>query len=245
MRNFVFYPLFVAVFFAVSCNTAYKAEKVEYSGYRIQHQTSHDQSLISIIKPYGDSVNKLMNVVIGNNETKLERSRQAGTLGYFITDAYLEMARQKIDPKIDIAFMNSGGVRLPEMPAGPITQGKIFELMPFDNLMVVLKMKGSLLQQYLDTLAANDGIIESGMTLQVANKTARQVMIGGKPLDLNADYLIVHSDYVVNNSNLLKNINRNTNGYLLRDAIIDYVKNFERQGKKITVSNADRISYVN
>jgi hypothetical protein len=32
--------------------------------------------------------------------------------------------------------MNSGGIRLPEMPAGAITQGKIFELMPFDNLMV-------------------------------------------------------------------------------------------------------------
>ena len=245
MRNFVFYPLLITIFFAISCNTAYKAEKVEYSGYRIQHQTNNDQSLISIIKPYADSVNKLMKVVIGNNETKLERSRQAGTLGYFITDAYLEMARQKVDPKVDIAFMNIGGVRLPDLPAGPITQGKIFELMPFDNLMVVLKIKGSLLQQYLDTLAANDGIIESGITLQVANKTARQVIIGGKPLDPNADYLVVHSDYVVINSNLLKNINRNTNGYLLRDAIIDYVKDFERKGKKITVSNADRISYVN
>ena len=245
MRNFVFYPLLITIFFAISCNTAYKAEKVEYSGYRIQHQTNNDQSLISIIKPYADSVNKLMKVVIGNNETKLERSRQAGTLGYFITDAYLEMARQKVDPKVDIAFMNIGGVRLPDLPAGPITQGKIFELMPFDNLMVVLKIKGSLLQQYLDTLAANDGIIESGITLQVANKTARQVIIGGKPLDPNADYLVVHSDYVVINSNLLKNINRKTNGYMLRDSIIDYVKDFERKGKKITVSNADRISYVN
>src|SRR4030095_7321326 len=129
--------------------------------------------------------------------------------------------------------------------AGTITQGKIYELMPFDNLMVSLKIKGGLLKQYLDTLAANDGVIESGITMQIVNKTAQQVMIGNKPLDPDADYIIVHSDYVAMNSNLLKNINRSTNGYLLRDAILDYIKLFNREGKKITVSNTDRITYVN
>ena len=134
---------------------------------------------------------------------------------------------------------------MPEMSAGPVTQGKIFELMPFDNLMVILKVKGSLLRQYLDTLAANEGVIESGMTMQIVNKTVQQVMVGGKPLDLNADYIIAHSDYVVMNSGLLKNIKRNTNGYLLRDAILDYVKFLHSQNKKVIVTNTDRISYVN
>ena len=117
--------------------------------------------------------------------------------------------------------------------------------MPFDNLMVLLKVKGSLLKQYLDTLAANDGVIESGITMQIINKASQQVMVGDKPLDLNADYLIVHSDYVVINSNLLKNINRSVNGYLLRDAILDYIKLNSGKGKKMTVTNTDRISYVN
>ena len=185
-----------------------------------------------------------MNVVIGYNEKQLERKKQLNELGYFMTDAYLEMAGKKVDPKVDVAFMNTGGVRLPDLPAGAITQGKIFELMPFDNLMVLLKVKGSLLKQYLDTLAASDGIIESGITMQVVNKTVQQVMVGGKPLDLNADYNIVHSDYVVINSNLLKSINRSTNGYLLRDALLDYVKLMESLNKKITVSKIDRVTYV-
>jgi len=155
------------------------------------------------------------------------------------------MAKQKLDPKIDVAFMNSGGIRLPEIPAGAITQGKIFELMPFDNLMVLLKVKGSLLKQYLDTLAADEGVIESGITMQIVNKTAQQVLVGGKPLDLNEDYTIVHSDYVAMNSNLLKNIHRNTNGYLLRDALLDYVKSLNSQNKKVTVTNIERVNYVN
>jgi len=117
--------------------------------------------------------------------------------------------------------------------------------MPFDNLMVLLKMKGSLLKQYLDTLAAGEGVIESGITMQIVNKTAEQVMVGGKALDLNADYTIVHSDYVAISSNLLKNIPRSSNGYLLRDALLDYVKFINGQNKKVTVTNSDRISYVN
>jgi len=245
MRRPTIYPLLIAIFFTVSCNTSYQAQNVQYSSYKIQQNAAENKSLTTIIKPYSDSVNKLMNVVIGYNEANLERKRQGNMLGYFITDAYLEMARQKVDAKVDAAFMNSGGIRLPELPAGAITQGKIYELMPFDNLMVLLKMNGSLLKQYLDTLAANDGVIESGITMDIQNRTAQNVMVGGKPLDLNADYTIAHSDYVVINSNLLKNIKRSTNGYLLRDAIIDYVKFINVQGKKITVLNKDRIGYVN
>jgi 2',3'-cyclic-nucleotide 2'-phosphodiesterase (5'-nucleotidase family) len=244
MKRSAFFPLLITVLFTVSCHTTYRAENIQYSNYRIQ-RASADNSIAAIIKPYGDSVNKLMNVVIGFNESLLERKRQGNTLGYFITDAYLEMAKQKMGSHIDAAFMNSGGIRIPDLSAGVITQGKIFELMPFDNLMVLLKVKGSLLKQYIDTLAATDGVIQSGLTMQIINRTAQQVLVGGKPLDMNAEYTIVNSDYVVNNSGLLKNLPRITNGYLLRDAIIDYVKFNDSQGKKIKVSNTDRIIYVN
>src|SRR5688572_14821097 len=245
MKYSSIYPLFIAIFFALSCSTSYKAEKIQYSNYRIQQNAAESKSLTPIIKPYADSVNKLMNAVIGYNEIQLEKKRQGNTLGFFITDAYLEMARQKVNPKVDAAFMNSGGIRLPDLPAGAVTRGKIYELMPFDNLMVLLKLKGSQLKQYLDTLAATEGVIESGITMQIVNKTAQQVMVAGKPLDLNAEYIIAHSDYVAMNSNLLKNIDRNTNGYLLRDAIIHYIGFLNSQNRKITVSNIDRVSYVN
>lgn len=244
MAKILFYPLLISIFLSLSCHTSYKAGSVQYSNYKIQ-RAAGNTSLASVIKPYSDSVNKLMNAVIGYNETLLERKRPVNPLGYFITDAYLEMAKLKVNDKVDVAFMNSGGVRLPDLPAGAITQGKLFELMPFDNLMVQIKMKGNVLKQYLDTLAASEGIIQSGMTMRVVNKTAQQVMVSGKPIDANAEYTIVHSDYVAINSAFLKNMDRTTNGYLLRDAIIDYVKLLNSSGRKITVTNIDRVSYVN
>lgn len=244
MRKLPFYPLLVAIFFAVSCSTSYKTENAQYSYYRIQQYDEGSKSLATIVRPYSDSVNKLMNVVIGYNAAQLEKKIERNTLGFFMTDAYLEMAKQKFDTKVDAAFMNSGGIRLPEIPVGAVTQGKLFELMPFDNLMVLLKVKGRLLKQYLDTLAANEGVIESGITMKIVNKAVQEVFVGGEPLDLDVDYTIVHSDYVAMNSGLLKNINRTTNGYLLRDALIDYAKLINSQNKKITVTNIERVSYV-
>lgn len=245
MKKSLFYLLIFPFLLLLACNTSYKAETIHYSNYRLEQNTDQSKTLTSLIKPYGDSVNKKMDVVIGYNDVRLERKRPDNTLGYFMTDAYLYMAKQKLDTKVDAAFMNSGGIRLPDLPAGSITQGKIFELMPFDNLMMIVKIKGSLLRQYLDTLAAGDGVIESGITLQIADKKVQQVMIGGKPLDPGAEYSIVHSDYVITNSSLLKKLNHNTNGYLLRDALIDYVKLLNDQGKKIIVLNTDRVGYVN
>lgn len=238
-------PLLIAIFFAVSCNTSYKAGNVQYSNYRVQQYDAGSRSLANLVKPYSDSVNKLMSIVIGYNEIKLEKKRYSNTLGFFITDAYLEMARQKVDVKVDAAFMNSGGIRIPELPAGAVTQGNVFELMPFDNLMMLVRIKGSLLKQYLDTLAATEGVIQSGLSMQIANKTTEQVMVGTKPLDPNAEYTIVQSDYVVINSWLLRNLPGKANGYLLRDAIIDYIKVLNSHGKKIAVSNIDRVNYVN
>jgi len=244
MKKFISSTSLVVVFFFLSCHTSYKAEQVQYSSYRIQNTGAAGTSFSALLFHYSDSVNKLMNKVIGENESVLDKKRQANVLGYFIADAYLYMARKRHGEQVVAAFMNSGGVRLPELAAGPITLGKIFELMPFDNQMMVVKMKGSFLKQYLDTLLVRDGIIQSGLTLNVANKISEKVMVGDKPLDPNTEYTIVHSDYVVNNTPFLKDIYRNTDGYLLRDAIIDYVKSMSEQGKKIIVQNSGRVNYA-
>jgi len=244
MRKIVFNPLLISVLLVLSCHSEYRSEHIQYTSYRIKNSATADPEISSVMKPFADSVNKRMNGVICQNETKLEHKRRASTLGYFITDAYLYMANQKSAEKVDAAFMNSGGIRMQELPAGAVTEGKIYELMPFDNLMYILKIKGSLLKQYLDTLAASDGIIQSGLTVQVKNRMVQEVMIDGKPLDENADYRIVHSDYVVNTTPLLKKINYTNTVYLLRNAILDYVVYLNGQGKKITVSDKDRVIYA-
>ena len=243
MRKSHLLPLIFILFTQISFNPAFHSASVQYSNYRIHPTGDYHSSFTEIIKPYSDSVNKSMNDVIGENAKLLEKKSGKSELGYFMTDAFLNMARQKFNMQVDVAVINHGGIRLNEMTPGKITRGKIFELMPFDNLLVLQKIKGSVLKQYFDTLALADAVNLSGASLTISNKITTNVIVGDKPLDENREYIIANSDYNISISDLLRSVPVQNIGYLQRDAIIDYVVLLARQGKKITVENSNRIVY--
>lgn len=244
MRRKISTTLLFYLFLFVSCSQSFRSATVEYRNYNVQQKENRNSQINSIIKPYSDSVNGTMNNVIGENDALLEKSVRKNSLGFFMTDAFLFMANQKYKVHVDAAFMNHGGIRLNELQPGKITNGKIYELMPFDNLLLIQKVKGSILKQYLDTLAYYGTVIQSGLTLTVSNKKPGNIMLGGKPLDENADYIISNSDYIISNSEVLKNIPSQNIGYLQRDAIIEYVLMLSQKGKKIVVENTNRVVYA-
>jgi 2',3'-cyclic-nucleotide 2'-phosphodiesterase (5'-nucleotidase family) len=239
------YPLIlITLFLHVSCNPAFRSASVQYGNYRIRQADNADAAINQLIKPYSDSINKSMNDVIGENATLLEKKSKKSELGYFMADAFLYMAKQKFSTNVDAAFVNHGGIRLNELTAGKITRGKIFELMPFDNLLVLQKVNGRILKQYLDTLALGDAVNLSGISMTISDTKAKNIMVGDRPLDENKDYILANSDYNINNSELLKSLPVQNIGYLQRDAIIDYVIMFSRNGKKISVENNNRVVYA-
>ena len=130
------------------------------------------------------------------------------------------------------------------MPAGNVTTGKIFELMPFDNLLILQKLKGDVLQKLLDLIAEQGGWPVAGITMQIKDKKAINVMIGGKPLDPDSTYTTVNSDFVGNvgsNAEMLRGIPQITNGYLMRDAILDYIKKLKGKGENINANIENRV----
>lgn len=186
-----------------------------------------------------------MNDVVGIADITLEKKQPESTLGNFMTDAFFTMAEEKFNTKVDAAFMNYGGIRLTQLPAGNITTGKIFQLMPFDNLLVLQKLKGNVLQEFLNLVAAKGGSPVSGITMQIKDKKAVNVLVGGKPLDPEAVYTTVNSDFVANggdNADMLRNIPQITNGYLMRDALFDYIKKQKSQGKNISAKIENRVT---
>jgi 2',3'-cyclic-nucleotide 2'-phosphodiesterase (5'-nucleotidase family) len=186
-----------------------------------------------------------MNDVVGIAGMTLEKKSPEGTLGNFMPDAYYTMAKIKFGKPVDVAFMNFGGIRLTQLAAGNVTKGKIFELMPFDNLLILQQLKGSVLQQLLDLIAARGGWPVAGMTMQIKDKKAVNVMIGGKPLDPGATYITANSDFIANggdNADMLRNIPQDNIGYLMRDALFDYIKLLKAQGKNIEAVIENRVS---
>jgi 2',3'-cyclic-nucleotide 2'-phosphodiesterase (5'-nucleotidase family) len=153
------------------------------------------------------------------------------------------MAEKKYGVKPDVAFVNYGGIRLPSVKAGIITRGKIYELFPFDNILLLVKIKGTVLQQFLDHISNRGGWPVAGMTMQIKNNKAVQVVIQGQPLDLNKDYTIALGDYTANGGDdafMLKGLPQTNNGYLMRDALIDYASKL----KTINIRLEKRVSYA-
>lgn len=238
--------LFSWCLFAItSCHTSYQAQTVQYKDYRITAAASKDEGMQAVLKPYSDSVNKSMNDVIGIAEKSLDKKSPEGTLGNFMADAFLIMAREKFKTTVDVALMNYGGIRLTQLPAGNVTRGKIFELMPFDNILLLQQMKGSVLQQLLDLIAARGGWPVAGMTMQLKDKKAVNVMIGGKPIDPEIIYTIANSDFVANGGDdaaMLRPIPQINIGYFMRDALFDYIAKLKSQGKNISANEENRVT---
>ena len=80
------------------------------------------------------------------------------------------------------------------------------------------------MQQFLDLTAARGGWPVAGITMHIKDNKAVDVMINGKPLDPNATYTTANSDFVANggdNADMLRQIPQLTNGYLMRDALVE------------------------
>ena len=237
------YSLVILLIISYSCNPVYRASSVQYKDYPVQNERK-DSSLQKFLQPYADSVNSSMNLVIGELATTLEKRQPEGTLGNFMADAMKAMAEKYYETKVDGAFINYGGIRLTGMQAGTITRGKIFELMPFDNIIVLQKLKGTVLKEFLDHIVGRGGWPVAGITMEMKDKKAVNVLIDGKPLDENMTYTIANSDYVANGGDyceMLKVIPQINKGYLLRDGLIEYVQSFTKKGQPITATIQNRV----
>ena len=245
MKKIFQLPFIFLLVFQVSCNSAYHSQKVEYKDYRIQSSNKSDSALLTLMKPYADSVNKSMSEVVGIADKNLDKKQPESTLGNFMADAMIIMSREKYGINVDASFINFGGVRLTQIPPGPVSRGKIFELMPFDNLLVLQKLNGEVLQQLLDHIAERGGWPIAGITMAIKDKKAVNVLVGGKPINNSSVYTIANSDFVANggdNADMLRPIPQQSNGYLMRDAIFDYIKKLKSEGKNISANEEKRIT---
>ncbi len=230
-----------------SCQTHFTATSVRYKDYKINPTSHQSNQLDQLLQPYSDSVNKSMNIVIASTSTGLEKKQPECTLGNVMADAMLNMGEQHLQSKIDAAFVNYGGIRLPSVAPGNITLGKVFEMAPFDNIIVIQQLSGKQVQQFADFVSEKGGWPCSGISFQIRSKKAVNIRIGGVLIEESKMYAVANIDYVANGGDdceLLKNIPQLKNGYLFRDAIIDYFKGFTAAGKTISAKLENRVSYA-
>jgi 2',3'-cyclic-nucleotide 2'-phosphodiesterase (5'-nucleotidase family) len=250
MNKFVNCILFL-LFFLAACATPARLDHVEKKQYAFSPKdyASVDSSVLLSINPYKSKLDAEVNILIGRTAKAITKDQPEGLLGNFVADLSLEESRKHFYPadnkNIDFCFLNNGGLRA-SLPEGEITKRNVFEVMPFENELIVLTVTGSEVKQLLNYIVSKNGIPVSGLQMKIKDKEAKEVLIGKAPFDSTKTYKVVTSDYLANggdNLSFLAEIKQREYVNLkIRDAMIEFIQQLTSEGKIIDPKLDGRIS---
>jgi 2',3'-cyclic-nucleotide 2'-phosphodiesterase (5'-nucleotidase family) len=190
-----------------------------------------DSAYLAYLSPIKADLEAQLNIPIGHAPQPLAVYSPECPMLNWASDALLAIARQKYPEKVDVAVVNIGGMRC-DWAAGDITFRHVFELMPFDNMLVVLTMKSSDLQQLCEIFASYGGQGIAGMRVKAIGDPVMQqdvqVTINGKPLEMDKTYTVATSDYLSQGNDgmlpLKNHIHYWNSQEKIRDLYIEYIK---------------------
>ena len=186
-----------------------------------------DSSYIRELAPVKADLEKAMNVQIGYAPEDMWVGSPECPMLNWATDALWEAAKKVYPGHVDIAIVNMGGMRC-SWPKGPITKGNVFELMPFDNLLVVLTLKGSSIIELCESFARYGAQGVAGMRVKIIDNTLASDTVGGKAVNPKQLYTVATSDYLAGGTDhmeaLTQYIDYWKSDLLIRSLYLDAVK---------------------
>jgi len=160
----------------------------------IRNSKKENPEIRAIVDRYND--NPVLNQVIA---TATDDFSSYEELGYLMADA------QRAAAGADIALMNPGGVRIDQLPKGPVTIKNVYQLDPFGNELVVTKLTGGEIFSLLRAAWPVDDkspLYTSGITTETrvndqGDPEEIKILTGeGIPLDMNRIYTVAMNSYM-------------------------------------------------
>jgi 2',3'-cyclic-nucleotide 2'-phosphodiesterase (5'-nucleotidase family) len=210
------YYIYVGTLLLLACSPSYTLQSHEDKVVAIQ--ASADSTALAIIAPYQNAIEEEMNEVLSFTKTELNKNGAESTLGNFVTDLCLNYA------DAHMCVMNNGGLRT-TINKGNITRGKLYELMPFENELVVLKLNKEDYLGLLNYICKRGGEPFSGISITM--KEDGEIINYSQPVDFSKGekVKVLTSDYLANGGDKMSFFQDKEQikvGLKLRDAIIDY-----------------------
>ncbi len=208
-----------------------------------------------LITPYKAKLDAEMNevLVISAEEFPKEKGKPETKLGNLVADLSFEIAKDYYKDDVDFCLLNFGGLRT-SLPKGEITRGKIFELMPFENELVVLELNGKAYDKIIKYLISSPQPISGNLSLkQTKNPNDYSLKIDNVYYNIaesyrdNGNIKILTTDYLAkggdNMTFFAHPVKYEKVGIKLRDAIIQYCMEQHKEGKQLTGKLDGRITF--
>ena len=157
--------------------------------------TIQDSTYLQQLAPVKADLEAALNVPIGYATEVMTVHIPECTMLNWASDALWAMAKQRYPGTVDMAVVNIGGMRC-EWAAGDITRRHVFELMPFDNELVVLTMRGEEILNLCNAFVKLGGQGVAGLRMKAKDGQLISATINGKKVEPTAYYTVATSDYL-------------------------------------------------
>jgi 5'-nucleotidase/UDP-sugar diphosphatase len=217
-----------------------------------------DREVVKMLAPYIEKANASLKEVVGEAAdefvfgNRLTRYQETA-IGNLVTDANVWYFKNVYNQQIDFAFHNGGNIRT-GLPKGKLTQEQILTVLPFENYLFIVSLKGSdilELFKFIGTIPQGAGGFpqfssEVRFTIdKTAGGVVKDLTIGGAPVDPNKTYRFCTNDYLLSGGDgytvLTKSENPFNTSLLLSYVVIEYIRS---QNGIITPSTDGRLSVI-
>ena len=225
--------LFFFSFLIIACkNNSYEVSKINAKQLKIVNEVKQDSSIIQLFTPYKKKMTKEITKSLSFSPKILERTdgNLQSTLGNLVADLSYEKANElfknKTGKTVDFSMSNYGGIRAAIMK-GDVTVSNAFELMPFDNTLVVVELNYDKIKALFNYFVAKKRAhpLSKNIQLTIENDSYK-VLINGKSIQKNRTYFIATSNYLQKGGDGMIFFSEPESlfdsNFLIRDAIVDY-----------------------
>lgn len=192
-----------------------------------------------------DSLHHRLEVVLIQSAAPLSKAQPESSLGNWIADA----AKRQLGKtqKINACIIHYGSIGLDYLAPGDIKRKDFYQLLPRENKMVLMQLRGKEFQQLCDTIARLGGIPVSGLLFVIKDNRAQNIFINQQPLNEHLIYTVAINDYMLYNRKFMdiwgkqqpKPTHKN-----LRNLLIESALELQEKGEKIKATLDNRISYA-
>lgn len=235
MKKFIL--AFFTIFLVISCkNEPQHLTKIKAELVPINETISSEKSIEDFIQPYKEKVELEMNTILSYTSKDLVRtdSELESSLGNLLADMCYERSNpvfnSRTNNNIDFAMFNYGGIRA-GITKGAITTQNAFNLMPFENSLVVVEMTSEKLNDLIQYLITQNKAhpLSKHVKLRIAEDgSTYDFTLNNNSLDPSKTYFVLTSDYLQNGGDRMvffkDPVNLYKLDYKVRNAIIDYFK---------------------
>ena len=236
---FKLFVIFLTFSTLLSCaNRTYTVTKIQGKQLPITAtvDNENDKTIENYILPYRTRINKDLDSVLAFCPVTLDKkaTNLQSTIGNMMADVVLEYGNKVFEKRenksISICILNNGGIRA-ILPKGNVTARNGFEIMPFENSLVVIALRGREIKELIAYFVKEKQAHPlAGLTFTIdKNNVAKNVLVKGKPLQDDSLYYVGTNDYLANGGDNMSFFSKGEHtydlDYKLRNILIDYFKN--------------------